>query len=56
MNMSRNLISIVGVERKIDCSGLIIDWNSIENEATVLTSAKLLWSPKDTSLEFHVSS
>ncbi|XP_017223398.1 putative protease Do-like 14 isoform X1 [Daucus carota subsp. sativus] len=46
--------SFFGVERKIDCSGLIIDWNSIENEATVLTSAKLLWSPKDTSLEFHL--
>ncbi|XP_017223395.1 putative protease Do-like 14 isoform X1 [Daucus carota subsp. sativus] len=46
--------SFLGVERKFDCSGLIIDWNSIDNEATVLTSAKLLWSPKDTSLEFHL--
>ncbi|KAL1807224.1 hypothetical protein ACET3Z_030292 [Daucus carota] len=46
--------SFLGVERKIDCSGLIIDWNSTENEATVLTSAKILWSLKDTSLEFHL--
>lgn len=54
--MTGNLISFIGVERKIDCSGLIIDWNPSENEATVLTSAKLLWSLKASSLEFHVSS
>lgn len=50
----RNFISILGVERKIDCSGLIIDWNSSENEATILTSAKLLWNEKNSTLEFHV--
>ncbi|KAK1381400.1 hypothetical protein POM88_028144 [Heracleum sosnowskyi] len=46
--------SFLGVERKIDCSGLIIDWNSSENEATILTSAKLLWNEKDSPLEFHL--
>ncbi|KAK1381398.1 hypothetical protein POM88_028142 [Heracleum sosnowskyi] len=46
--------SFLGVERKIDCSGLIIDWNSSENEATILTSAKLLWNEKDSALEFQL--
>ncbi|KAL8106272.1 hypothetical protein AgCh_029891 [Apium graveolens] len=45
-------MSTRGVERKIDCSGLIIDWSSSENEATILTSAKLLWNEKDSTFEF----
>lgn len=46
--------SFEGLERKIEGSGIIIDWRSSENEATILTSAKLLLSPKDSSLEFHI--
>ncbi|XP_074369648.1 putative protease Do-like 14 isoform X1 [Apium graveolens] len=46
--------SFLGVERRIDCSGLIIDWNSSDNEATILTSAKILWKEKDSTLEFSI--
>ncbi|KAK1381440.1 hypothetical protein POM88_028184 [Heracleum sosnowskyi] len=43
-----------GVERKVDCSGLIIAWSSSENEAIILTSAKLLWRPKESFAESHI--
>lgn len=49
-----SISSFHGLERKVDCSGLIIDWNSSENEATILTSAKLLLTPKNSNLEFHI--
>uniref|UniRef100_A0A164XCM1 PDZ domain-containing protein n=1 Tax=Daucus carota subsp. sativus TaxID=79200 RepID=A0A164XCM1_DAUCS len=43
-----------GLERKFDCTGLIIHWSSSEKEATILTSAKLLYNPKDSEFEFHL--
>ncbi|KAK1380450.1 hypothetical protein POM88_027194 [Heracleum sosnowskyi] len=50
-----SVASFVGVQRKIECSGLITDWSSRDNEATILCSAKILWSPKDfPPPEFHI--
>ncbi|KAL6566158.1 hypothetical protein OROGR_001773 [Orobanche gracilis] len=46
--------SFYGVERKVDCSGLIIDWSSSEKEATIVTSAKLLWNAKEYNADFHL--
>ncbi|KAK1381610.1 hypothetical protein POM88_028354 [Heracleum sosnowskyi] len=46
--------SFFGVERKFDCSGLVIHWSSSKKEATILTSAKLLWNPEDSDFEFHL--
>lgn len=46
--------SFFGLERKFDCSGLVIHWSSSEKEATILTSAKLLWNPEDSDFEFHI--
>lgn len=50
-----SVASFVGVQRKIECSGLIIGWSSSDNEATILCSAKVLWSSKDfPPSEFHI--
>ncbi|KAK1380444.1 hypothetical protein POM88_027188 [Heracleum sosnowskyi] len=50
-----SISSFVGLERKIECSGVIIDWRSSENEATILTSARLLLTPKISDFfEFHI--
>jgi hypothetical protein len=38
---------ITGFQRKVDCSGFIIDWDDSKGIATVLTSAKLMRSPLD---------
>ncbi|KAK1381432.1 hypothetical protein POM88_028176 [Heracleum sosnowskyi] len=46
--------SFLRSKRKINCSGLIIHWSSSEKEATILTSAKLLYHPKDSKVEFHL--
>ncbi|KAK1385411.1 hypothetical protein POM88_023146 [Heracleum sosnowskyi] len=46
--------SFFGTEKKFDCSGLVIHWSSSEKEATILTSAKLLYYPKDSGVEFHL--
>lgn len=46
--------SFLGVTKLFDCSGLIIDWNSCNNETTILTSAKLLWRPKNSGFETHL--
>ncbi|XP_074351295.1 putative protease Do-like 14 isoform X1 [Apium graveolens] len=37
----------VGVRRKVDCSGVIIDWDDANGQATVLTSSKLMRSPSE---------
>lgn len=36
----------LGVQRKIDCTGLIIGWDDPTRKATVLTCAKLLRIPE----------
>ncbi|KAK1381426.1 hypothetical protein POM88_028170 [Heracleum sosnowskyi] len=46
--------SFFGTKKKFDCSGLVIHWSSSEKEATILTSAKLLYYPKDSGVEFHL--
>ncbi|KAK1381576.1 hypothetical protein POM88_028320 [Heracleum sosnowskyi] len=46
--------SFIGETKIIDCSGLIIDWSSDDNEAIILTSAKLLWSPKSSGFDLHM--
>ncbi|KAK1402573.1 hypothetical protein POM88_002178 [Heracleum sosnowskyi] len=33
------------VQRTVDCSGIIIDWDDAHGQATILTSAKLMRSP-----------
>ncbi|WOH02566.1 hypothetical protein DCAR_0521955 [Daucus carota subsp. sativus] len=43
-----------GVERKWHCSGLVIHWSLTDNEATILTSAKVLFKPKDPEFKFHL--
>lgn len=59
VNFDEKIISILGVERKIDCSGIIIDWCAAEKEGTILTSAKVLWRLAypdcESDCEFHVS-
>ncbi|KAK1381579.1 hypothetical protein POM88_028323 [Heracleum sosnowskyi] len=49
-----SISSFLGAAKIFDCSGLIIDWNSCENEATIVTSAKLLSSPKISGFETHL--
>ncbi|KAL1807243.1 hypothetical protein ACET3Z_030311 [Daucus carota] len=46
--------SFFGVERKVDCSGFIVDWSSRNNEGTILTSAKVLCNPASSDHEFHL--
>nr|XP_017253191.1 PREDICTED: uncharacterized protein LOC108223434 isoform X2 [Daucus carota subsp. sativus] len=46
--------SFYGSKIKFDCSGLIIHWSSSEKEAIILTSAKLLYYPKGSEVEFHL--
>ncbi|KAK1381473.1 hypothetical protein POM88_028217 [Heracleum sosnowskyi] len=43
-----------GVEAKWVCSGLVIHWSSTDNEATILTCAKVLFNPKVSEHEFHL--
>lgn len=50
-----SVTSFIGVERKIECSGFIVAWSPSDNEATILSSAKVLWSPKyPPPSEFHI--
>ncbi|CAO2831515.1 unnamed protein product [Amaranthus hypochondriacus] len=46
--------SFYGVARKIDCSGLAIEWDATTNEAIILTSAKLLLSPVRETLKNYI--
>ncbi|XP_074338145.1 uncharacterized protein LOC141675509 isoform X1 [Apium graveolens] len=49
MKVEPSVVSVslfIGVQRKIDCTGLIIHWDDPTGKATVLTCAKLLRIPK----------
>ncbi|XP_057520535.1 putative protease Do-like 14 [Amaranthus tricolor] len=46
--------SFYGVDRTIDCSGLVIEWDATKNEAVILTSAKLLLSPVRETRENYI--
>ncbi|CAO2831521.1 unnamed protein product [Amaranthus hypochondriacus] len=46
--------SFYGVARKIDCSGLVIEWDATKNEAVILTSAKFLLSPVRETRENYI--